>query len=73
MANNYRSMLLLVCLTFLVIVSSPENGVQADKLIGSCVWGAVNYTSNCNAECKRRGYKGGHCGSFANVNCWCET
>nr|P81544.1 RecName: Full=Defensin heliomicin [Heliothis virescens]1I2U_A Chain A, DEFENSIN HELIOMICIN [Heliothis virescens] len=44
-----------------------------DKLIGSCVWGAVNYTSDCNGECKRRGYKGGHCGSFANVNCWCET
>ncbi|KAG6444225.1 hypothetical protein O3G_MSEX003263 [Manduca sexta] len=66
-------MLLLICVTFLVIVSSPQNGVQADKLIGSCVWGAVDYTSNCNAECVRRGFKGGHCGSFANVNCWCET
>ncbi|CAH0723225.1 unnamed protein product, partial [Brenthis ino] len=73
MVQNCRSMLLLVCITFLVIVSSPRNEVQADKLIGSCVWGFVNYTSNCNAECKRRGYKGGHCGSFANVNCWCET
>ncbi|KAH0555361.1 hypothetical protein KQX54_017955 [Cotesia glomerata] len=69
MAKNYRSMLLLVCLSFLVIISSPQNGAQADKLIGSCVWGATNYTSNCNAECKRRGFKGGHCGSFWNVNC----
>nr|XP_021181591.2 ommochrome-binding protein [Helicoverpa armigera] len=68
MVKSYRSVFLLVCVTFLVIVSSPKNTAVADKLIGSCVWGAVNYTSDCNGECKRRGYKGGHCGSFANVN-----
>ncbi|XP_044730463.1 defensin-like [Chrysoperla carnea] len=72
MVKNYRSMLLLVCLSFLVIVSSPQNGVQADVLIGSCVWGGNNYVSDCNGECKRRGHRGGHCGSFWNVNCWCE-
>ncbi|XP_044730461.1 defensin ARD1-like [Chrysoperla carnea] len=72
MVKSSRSMLLLVYLSFLVIVSSPQNGVQADVQIGSCVWGAVDYTSNCNAECIRRGYSGGHCGSAFNVNCWCE-
>ncbi|XP_048003073.1 defensin ARD1 [Leguminivora glycinivorella] len=63
-------MLALVCVVMLVVISTP---VEADKLIGSCVWGGVDYTSNCNGECKRRGFRGGHCGSFANVNCWCET
>lgn len=72
MTKNFQTVLLLVCLTVLVIVSSPQNGAEADKLIGSCVWGAVNYTSDCNKECKRRGHRGGHCGSFGNVNCWCE-
>lgn len=72
MMKNYRSMLLLVCLSFLVIVSSPQNGAEADVHIGTCVWGGVDYVSDCMAECKRRGYPGGHCGSFWNVNCWCE-
>ncbi|CAD6240250.1 GSCOCT00014154001.2-RA-CDS [Cotesia congregata] len=72
MAKSCSSMLLLVCLTFLVIVSSPKNEVQADVSIGSCVWGGVNYTSDCNGECKRRRYRGGHCGSFLNNICWCE-
>lgn len=46
---------------------------KRDVSIGSCVWGAVNYISNCNGECKRRRYRGGHCGSFMNNICWCET
>nr|XP_018901723.1 PREDICTED: defensin heliomicin-like [Bemisia tabaci] len=73
MTKNVNSILLMVCVTCLLIVSSPQNAAQADVLIGSCVWGGVNYTSDCLKECKRRGYKGGHCGSALNVNCWCET
>lgn len=46
---------------------------KRDVSIGSCVWGGVNYVSDCNKECKRRRYKGGHCGSFFNNICWCET
>lgn len=46
---------------------------KRDVSIGSCVWGGVNYVSNCNRECKRRGYRGGHCGSFFNNICWCEN
>ncbi|KAG5865628.1 hypothetical protein JTB14_001068 [Gonioctena quinquepunctata] len=49
-----------------------NKGVQADTRIGSCVWATMNYTSDCNAECKRLGYDGGHCGSIWNVSCWCE-
>lgn len=45
---------------------------KRDVSVGSCVWGGVNYISNCNGECKRRGYRGGHCGSFMNNICWCE-
>ncbi|KAH0535596.1 hypothetical protein KQX54_017489 [Cotesia glomerata] len=66
MAKSYSSMLLLVCLTFLVIVSSPKNEVQADVSIGHCSPIKVNYYSDCPGECKSRGYKGGHCGSLFN-------
>ncbi|CAH0391397.1 unnamed protein product [Bemisia tabaci] len=72
MVKSMSSILLLVCVTFLVIVSSPWNAAQGDTLIGSCVWGGVDYTSDCNGECRRRGHRGGHCGSAFNVNCWCE-
>ncbi|CAK1551394.1 unnamed protein product [Leptosia nina] len=67
------SRLLTVCLCslvlLLVIAQSP---VDASVHIGSCVWGATDYFSDCRKECKNRGYKSGHCGSFWNVNCWCD-
>ncbi|XP_055330772.1 defensin-like [Paramacrobiotus metropolitanus] len=53
-------------------VMAPLMRAKRDVLKGSCVWGATDYKSDCLAECKRMGYKGGHCGSFLNVNCWCE-
>ena len=69
MASKNILALLLVTVLCSVLVMEAE----ADVSIGSCVWGGVNYVSNCLNECKRRRYKGGHCGSFANNICWCET
>ncbi|MCY5962467.1 hypothetical protein OV760_29350, partial [Salmonella enterica subsp. enterica serovar 1,4,[5],12:i:-] len=70
MAN--KTLMFLVALVAVVLAVGVMEA-EADKLIGSCVWGATNYISNCAKYCKERGYKNGHCGSFANVNCWCET
>ncbi|XP_044730460.1 defensin-like [Chrysoperla carnea] len=73
MVKSSRSMLLLVCLSFLVIVSSPQNGVQADIYVGSCSPAtAKDYVYNCDRKCKGLGYKSGHCGSWWWVNCWCD-
>lgn len=46
--------------------------IQADVDIGSCVAGTAGYQPHCEAECKRRGYKNGHCGSFLRIKCWCD-
>lgn len=70
MASKVTVMMMVVIAVFSTLAVME---VEADVLVGSCVWGAVNYKSNCNGECKRMGYKGGHCGSAFNVNCWCET
>ncbi|XP_018901492.2 defensin [Bemisia tabaci] len=74
MVRNIHSVFLLVCVTFLVIISSPENGAEADVYIGSCnaLTTTNNYIPHCEDECRRQGFKGGHCGSFLRVNCWCE-
>ncbi|OQV15663.1 hypothetical protein BV898_10250 [Hypsibius exemplaris] len=74
-----KTAIILAVLLTLALFSITADGAVAlnrskrDSLKGSCVWGAVDYKSDCLGECKRMGYKGGHCGSFANVNCWCET
>ncbi|CAG5081565.1 Similar to Defensin (Galleria mellonella) [Cotesia congregata] len=71
MAKSCSSMLLLVCLTFLVIVSSPKNEVQADALIGRYYGKDKEFITDCDEECKQFGYRRGHWESFLNVKCWC--
>ena len=64
---------LVVAMVLTILSSFVILEAQADESIGSCVWGGTNYVSDCNGECIRRGRRGGHCGSFLNNICWCET
>lgn len=69
MAKTYQIMLLLVCLSFLFMVSSLEHDDQRDVELGPCNW----VTADCDADCRSKGFSGGHCGSFFWDTCWCET
>lgn len=63
--TKYVSLLVLFSIFALIAIMS----VEADVKIGSC---NQFLPRECIDECKARGYKGGHCGSFLNWNCWCE-
>lgn len=66
-------MFLLVWIPILVIISGPENGAQADVHIGKCEIWSMDPGKYCRNDCKKQGYPWGHCGSFLDTECWCET
>ena len=76
MVKNIQSILFLVCVAFLMIISSVQNGVQADVQVGSCTLGVQTTIRECIERCQSQGYKWGHCGfqrgSFLLTKCWCE-
>lgn len=75
MTKNCETIILLVvCVTFFVIISSRQNGVQADEHIGACAEKTHRQSAKvCKAECKKLDYKTGYCGSLLWGSCWCKS
>ena len=62
----------LYTVALLLFVVMMFGQVKADIKIGSCSAADGDYIEHCNETCSSRGYKGGHCGSIFNRECWCD-